>query len=85
MRYRELARSLRKQDCEFLRQAGGSHEIWWRPGTEMRTVIPCHPSREIPPGTLHARSSTIWASLWKTFARNAEPDVQARTIYLQVS
>jgi predicted RNA binding protein YcfA (HicA-like mRNA interferase family) len=61
MRYRELARSLRKQGCEFLRQAGGSHEIWWRPGTDMRTVIPCYPSREIPPGTL--RSSTTWASL----------------------
>jgi predicted RNA binding protein YcfA (HicA-like mRNA interferase family) len=54
MRYRELARRLRKQGCEFLRQAGGSHEIWWRPGTDMRTVIPCHPSREIPSGTLHA-------------------------------
>ncbi len=53
MRYRELARRLRKQGCEFLRQAGGGHEIWWRPGTDMRTVIPCPPSREIPPGILH--------------------------------
>lgn len=54
MRYQELARRLRKQGCEFLRQPGGSHEIWWRPGTDRRTVIPCHPSREIPPGTLQA-------------------------------
>jgi predicted RNA binding protein YcfA (HicA-like mRNA interferase family) len=54
MRYRELRRRLRKLGCEPLRQAGGSHEIWWRPETDLRIVIPNHPAREIPTGTLRA-------------------------------
>jgi predicted RNA binding protein YcfA (HicA-like mRNA interferase family) len=53
MRYGELTRRLRRLGCEKLRQAGG-HEIWWRPGTDLRTVIPCHPSKEISKGTLQA-------------------------------
>ncbi|MCB0195763.1 MAG: type II toxin-antitoxin system HicA family toxin [Anaerolineae bacterium] len=59
MRYRELRRKLRKLGCEPLRQAGGSHEIWWRPETDLRTVIPNHLSKEIPKGTLLQRSSKI--------------------------
>lgn len=54
MRYSELRRRLRKLGCERLRQAGGSHEIWWRPGTEYRTVLPNHPSKEVSKGTLSA-------------------------------
>ncbi len=54
MRYGELRRKLRKLGCEPLRQAGGSHEIWWRPDTDYRTVIPNHATREIPNGTLQA-------------------------------
>ena len=54
MRYNELRRKLNKLGCEPLRQAGGSHEIWWRPGTELRTVVPNHSSREVPTGTLQA-------------------------------
>ncbi|MCB0164318.1 MAG: type II toxin-antitoxin system HicA family toxin [Anaerolineae bacterium] len=54
MRYSELRRKLKKLGCEPLRQAGGSHEIWWRPETDLRTVIPNHPSKEVPPGTLTA-------------------------------
>ncbi|MBV7327383.1 type II toxin-antitoxin system HicA family toxin [Chloroflexi bacterium TSY] len=54
MRYSELRRKLRKLVCEPLRQAGGSHEIWWRPDSEFRTVIPNYPSKEIPKGTLRA-------------------------------
>ncbi|MCE7980697.1 MAG: type II toxin-antitoxin system HicA family toxin [Caldilinea sp. CFX5] len=54
MRYNELRRKLRRLGCEPLRQAGGSHEIWWRPGTELRTVVPNHAAREIPTGTLRA-------------------------------
>ena len=54
MRYSELRRRLRKLGYKPLRQAGGSHEIWWRPETELRTVIPNHPSKEIPTGTLRA-------------------------------
>ena len=54
MRYSELRRKLRKLGCEPLRQAGGSHEIWWLPGTELRTVVPNHSSQEIPTATLRA-------------------------------
>ena len=54
MRYSELRRKLRKLGCEPLRQAGGSHEIWWLPGTDLRTVVPSHASQEIPTGTLRA-------------------------------
>lgn len=56
MRYSELRRKLRRLGCEPLRQAGGSHEIWWRPETEMRTVVPNHAAREIPTGTLRDSS-----------------------------
>ena len=54
MRYSELRRKLKKLGCEPLRRAGGSHEIWWRPDTELRTVIPNYLGKEIPPGTLRA-------------------------------
>lgn len=54
MRYNELRRKLRRLGYEPLRQAGGSHEIWWMPATEWRTVVPNHASREIPNGTLRA-------------------------------
>jgi predicted RNA binding protein YcfA (HicA-like mRNA interferase family) len=82
MRYRELARRLSKQGCEFLRQAGGSHEIWWRPGTDMRTVIPCHPSREIPSGTLHAILNDL--GLWETSTRDVRSNA-TRIVYSQMS
>jgi predicted RNA binding protein YcfA (HicA-like mRNA interferase family) len=54
MRSSELRRRLKKLGCEPLRQAGGSHEIWWRSDTELRTVVPNHSSKEIPIGTLRA-------------------------------
>ena len=63
MRYSELRRKLRRLGCEPLRQAGGSHEVWWRPGTDLRTVVPNHPSREIPTGTLRAILSDLGLTL----------------------
>lgn len=48
MRYSELRRKLRRLGCEPLRQAGGSHEIWWRPESKAWTVIPHQAAREIP-------------------------------------
>ena len=33
MRYRELVKKLRRLGCEFVRRAGGSHEIWYNPHT----------------------------------------------------
>ncbi|MCR4407234.1 MAG: type II toxin-antitoxin system HicA family toxin [Anaerolineae bacterium] len=52
MRYHELIKKLRHLDCEFVRQAGGSHEIWHNPHTGGVTVIPHH-SREIAKKTLN--------------------------------
>jgi predicted RNA binding protein YcfA (HicA-like mRNA interferase family) len=51
MRYRELVKKLGRLGCEFVRQAGGSHEIWHNPHTGGISVIPCH-SREISKKTL---------------------------------
>lgn len=50
----ELIRKLRRAGFVFDRQAKGSHEIWYHPITRHRTVIPNHPGKEIPKGTLRA-------------------------------
>ena len=52
MKYRERTRRLCQLDCEFVRQASGSHEIWWNPSNEQFTVIPRHGGRDLPAGTL---------------------------------
>ncbi len=54
MNYRQVTRRLRELGCEFLRQAPGSHEVWWNPETKTFTVIPHHGGRDLPPGTLRA-------------------------------
>ena len=54
MTYRILTRKLRKLGCELIRQAPGSHEIWWNPKNKSFTVIPHHGSKDIPSGTLAA-------------------------------
>jgi len=36
----------------FLRQASGSHEVWWNPSNEQFTVIFRHGGRDLPAGTL---------------------------------
>ncbi len=54
MTYRDLTRKLRRLGCEFVRQAAGSHEIWWRPTLRRFTTVPRHGSRDIPNGTLRA-------------------------------
>ncbi|NPV09249.1 MAG: type II toxin-antitoxin system HicA family toxin [Anaerolineae bacterium] len=61
MRYGELAKRLRRLGCEFVRQAGGSHEIWRNPSTGGISVVPHH-TREIAPRTL----STILRQLGLT-------------------
>lgn len=50
----ELLRKLKKSGFVFDRQAKGSHEIWYHPETRKRTVVPNHPGKEIPKGTLRA-------------------------------
>ncbi len=52
MNYRQLTRRLRRLGCEFVRQASGSHEVWWNPANRRFTVISRHGGRDIPPGTL---------------------------------
>lgn len=54
MNYRELTKRLKKMGCEFVRQAPGSHEVWWNRHNQKFTVIPNHGGREIPKGTFHA-------------------------------
>lgn len=50
----DVIRKLRKAGFVFDRHAMGSHEIWYNPKTHRRTVIPNHPGRDIPKGTLRA-------------------------------
>jgi len=40
--YRIVKRKLKKFGFEFLRQASGSHEIWFNPTTNLYTTIPNH-------------------------------------------
>ena len=54
MNYRKLTRRLGQLDCEFVRHASGSHEVWWNPGNQQFTVIPRHGGRDLPAGTLRA-------------------------------
>ena len=51
---REVIRGLKKAGFGFDRQAKGSHEIQYNPGTKRSTTIPNHPGVEIPKGTLKA-------------------------------
>lgn len=50
----DVIRKLRKAGFIFDRHAKGSHEIWYNPNTHRRTVIPNHPGKDIPKGTLRA-------------------------------
>lgn len=54
MNYRQLTRRLRELGFEFVREAPGSHEIWWNPANQQFTVIPRHGGRDLPAGTLRA-------------------------------
>lgn len=47
MRYAELVRKLSGLGFELRRQAGGSHEVWWLPGTGRQTVIPRHGGKDL--------------------------------------
>ncbi len=50
----DVIRKLRKAGFVFDRHAKGSHEIWYNPDSRRRTVIPNHPGKDIPKGTLRA-------------------------------
>ena len=52
-KYRDIIKILKRFGFEFLRQAAGSHEIWYNPKTNRYTTIPNHPG-DMPEGTLRA-------------------------------
>jgi len=51
--YRVIIKRLKLFGFEFLRQAAGSHEIWYNKKTNRYTTIPNH-SGDMPEGTLRA-------------------------------
>ena len=54
MRYRELAKRLRKLGCREIRAGKGSHRIWQNPSTEQVSTIPDWGSKDLAPGTVRA-------------------------------
>ncbi len=52
-KYRDVVKKLKKLGFEFMRQAAGSHEIWFNQKTNSYTTIPNHPA-DLPEGTLRA-------------------------------
>ena len=50
----DVIHKLRKAGFMFDRHAKSSHEIWYNPKTHRRTVVPNHPGKDIPKGTLRA-------------------------------
>jgi predicted RNA binding protein YcfA (HicA-like mRNA interferase family) len=54
MTYRALVKKLRRLGCQFVRQAPGSHEIWWNPENCSFATVPYHGGKDIPQGTLAA-------------------------------
>ena len=61
----DVIHKLRKAGFVFDRYAKGSHEIWYNPITHKRTVIPNHPGKDIPKGTLKAIIEQAGLSLEK--------------------
>jgi predicted RNA binding protein YcfA (HicA-like mRNA interferase family) len=72
MNYRKLTRRLRQLGCEFVRQAPGSHEVWWNPTNEQFTVIPRHGGRDLPPGTLRAILRQLGIDAGEFYSRHEE-------------
>ena len=54
MRYRELAKRLRRLGCQELRTAKGSHRIWHNPASGKVASVPNWGSRDLAPGTVRA-------------------------------
>ncbi len=54
MRYREVAKRLKKLGCQELRQGKGSHRIWFNPETNQVASIPDWGSKDLAPGTVRA-------------------------------
>jgi predicted RNA binding protein YcfA (HicA-like mRNA interferase family) len=54
MRYRDLAKRLRKLGCEELREGKGSHTVWLNPANDRTVAVPNSRSRDLAPGTVRA-------------------------------
>ena len=54
MRYRELAKRLRKLGCEELRQGKGSHRVWYNPDNGKIATVPDWGSKDLALGTVRA-------------------------------
>ncbi len=48
MKCNEFIRLIKKNGWVFIRQAGGSHEVWGKDGKQ--EIIPNHGSKEMPKG-----------------------------------
>ena len=54
MRYKELAKKLRRLGCELDKQSRGSHEIWRSRLRGTRATVPNWGSKDLTKGTLSA-------------------------------
>jgi predicted RNA binding protein YcfA (HicA-like mRNA interferase family) len=54
MRYREIAKRLRKLGCEELRRGKGSHRVWFNPATGHVASVPDWGSKDLALGTVRA-------------------------------
>lgn len=53
MKYREIARKLRKLGCEEIpRRGGGSHRKWINRAVGQGTIIPDHGAKDLKMGTV---------------------------------
>lgn len=50
MKVNELLKILREAGCYPLRDAKGSHQIWFSPITNQKCSVPIHPSKEVGTG-----------------------------------
>lgn len=67
MIYREVARKLRRVECQELsRRSGGSHRKWYNPATGKGTSIPDWGAKDLKVGTLRAAVAQLGIA-WKDF------------------
>ncbi|MDR3021847.1 MAG: type II toxin-antitoxin system HicA family toxin [Clostridiales bacterium] len=53
MKYSELKRLLKENNCKLVRE-GANHEVWYSPKTDGEFVVGRHNNQEVRTGTLHA-------------------------------
>lgn len=52
MRYRELAKRLKKLGCEEYRSTKSSHRVWLNPKNGNKAIVPYWGSKDLKPGTV---------------------------------